>query len=81
MAVTPPRYAHDCVTCTRLGALDEYDVYRCVSGRTDCLIARYGNEPHENKSADVEAVRHNLECMSAESILFRAYVRFIEGSC
>lgn len=44
-----PDYVHDCERCVYVGKHYEFDLYVCQGAD---IIARYGNEPSENKSSD-----------------------------
>ena len=47
---TKPSYRHNCDRCEFVGWLEEFDVYLCG---LDVLL-RYGNEPHEYGSYDLQ---------------------------
>lgn len=43
----PARYAHDCTACVSLGALGDYDLYRCSQSGLPTVVARFGDDGPE----------------------------------
>ncbi len=48
--VEMPMFTHDCDACRYLGRKNGHDLYHCVGNREHTVIARFGNDPAENKS-------------------------------
>lgn len=66
-----PFFTHDCVHCVYLGSYDGNDLYYCDAGGEQTVIARYGNDPDENKSGIIfQSTDRHLTTAASRANLF-----------